>query len=179
MQLFLTNKRQDSSEEEESVEEVSEANEPDPRQTVQPEEQQPLDMQPKEEQAAENDNPDAEEDESSDEPVHPMLAMFTREIHWTPHPFDINSEEGTAAVSYESICPVGGPGGLICCEVCAATYSKYMSGTYKDIQEQKTSKLAGELKQLVEFTGNAKKQLKQTVRAARKKPPPVMRKRDK
>ena len=118
------------------------------------------------------------EEEDDDEQVHPMLAMFTPEIHWTPHPFDNNTEE-EAKVSYETVCPVGGPGGLICCEVCAATYSKYMSSTYKDIEEQKTSKVAGELKQLVEFMGNAKKQLRQTVRSARKKHPPVNRRRDK
>jgi hypothetical protein len=105
--------------------------------------------------------------------VHPMLALFAPDIHWTPHPFDGKEEN----VSYSNICPTGGPGGLICCEVCTATYSKYLSATYQDVEEQRTSKVAGELTQLVGFMTNTKKKLGKTVRRARKKSIPINRKR--
>jgi hypothetical protein len=119
---------------------------------------------------------ESEEDEDEETArVHPMLSTFAPDIHWTPHPFGSVSKEGDQ-ISYSDVCPNGGPGGLICCAVCTATYSKYLSSTYQDMEEQRTSKVAEELKHLLGFMKDAKTHLAQSVRAARKKPPPLNRK---
>jgi len=91
--------------------------------------------------------------------------IFAREIVWKPHPFDLA----------EPSCPRGGPGGLICCEVCAANYSQYLTITCKDMEEQKKRKVAKELTQLLGFMKAAKTRLGKSVRAARRQPPPAIR----
>lgn len=100
-----------------------------------------------------------------------MFAMFAPEIHWTPHPFDDEK------VSYGNSCPNGGPGGLICCSVCTATYSRYLSSTHRDFEQQASSKVARELEELAGLMSNAKNRLGQALRAARRKPPPGNKKR--
>jgi hypothetical protein len=135
--------------------------------------------------AARNDGDESEGDDSSDTsrdneepPVHPMLSIFAPDIHWTPHPF--SSDRGPTEkilASYQTVCPNGGPGGLICCSVCTATYSQYLSSTCRDLEEQRTSKVAEEMEHLLGFMRAAKTRLTSSVRTARKKNPPVNRKR--
>lgn len=52
-----------------------------------------------------------------------------------------------------------------------------MSSTHKDIEEQRTSKVAGELSQLVGFLETTKSQLDLTVREAKKSKLPANAKR--
>jgi hypothetical protein len=108
------------------------------------------------------------QDEPDEEVVQgPARSIFGRDVKWSAHPFD------SADVSYDTSCPQGGPGGLICCTACMANYSKYLSTTYKDIEEQKTAKIGEELTELLQFTEDAKSRLSQTIRVARRKPVPV------
>jgi len=95
--------------------------------------------------------------------------VFTRDITWTPHMFDSHE------VSYDKLCPNGGPGGLICCSTCTANYSQYLSQTQSDMEAQKTAKAGCEVKEILEFTKTAKSRLAKTIKIMRKKPVPVRR----
>jgi chemotaxis protein histidine kinase CheA len=107
------------------------------------------------------------EGEEEAEEVFPTPSHFFRDFNWTPHTYD--SKEFNAG------CPRGGPGGLICCESCAAQYSNFLSGTTGDIEQQKAAKMGGEMTELLGFLSNAKKLLGQSVRVARRKPIPMPR----
>lgn len=108
---------------------------------------------------------------STDEPQEeqPTLPIFARDITWTPHVFD------SGDVSYDKLCPNGGPGGLICCSTCTASYSQYLTQTQTDMEAQKTAKAGREVKELLEFTKTAKTRLAKTIKVARKKPVPMRR----
>lgn len=111
---------------------------------------------------------------TKDDKLHPVLAVFTPDIHWTTHTFDPPPKKlKKRIVRYNEICPTGGPGGLICCSICAATYSKYISSTLKNMTVQRTSKLAAQTEELLEMFDSAKSRLIESVKCARKKPPPV------
>jgi chemotaxis protein histidine kinase CheA len=103
------------------------------------------------------------------EEVFPTPSHFFKDFNWTPHMYDSKEPSFTAG------CPRGGPGGLICCESCAAQYSNFLSGTTRDIEQQKAAKMGGEMTELLGFLSNAKKLLGQSVRVARRKPVPMPR----
>jgi hypothetical protein len=115
----------------------------------------------------EQNNEEESEEESSDEEDD---GLFPRDFRWTPHLYD------EPETSYEKSCPTGGPGGLICCATCSSNYSRYLSATHRDMEEQKLAKMAGETKQLVEFLGKSKTRVAETIPVVRKKPPPLRRK---
>jgi hypothetical protein len=93
--------------------------------------------------------------------------LFARDIEWTPHVFDSNEEQ------YVQRCPQGGPGGMICCETCTANYSEFLSATCRDIEVQTTVRVGEEVTELMEFLVDAKSRLSQSMRAAKRKPPPL------
>ena len=137
-------------------------------------------IQQQEEESEDEDSVDDEESDSDndappvDDRVHPVLAVFTPDIHWTPHTFDPAPKHlKQRLVRYNEICPNGGPGGLICCSTCSATYSGYLSSTLKSMTVQRTSKLAAETEELLGMLNAAKRRLADSVKGARKKPPPV------
>jgi hypothetical protein len=148
---------------------------------LQEEQQQQQDVEVEEEEVEESneeenadDEDSANEKEDRDDRLHPVLAVFTPDIQWTPHTFDPAPKHlKQRLVRYNEICPNKGPGGLICCSVCAATYSKYMSSTLKSMTVQRTSKLAAESEELLDMLTVAKSRLVESVKGARKKPPPV------
>jgi hypothetical protein len=107
--------------------------------------------------------------EEEAEEVFPTPSHFFKDFNWTPHTYDSKEPSFTAG------CPRGGPGGLICCESCAAQYSNFLSGTTRDIEQQKAAKMGGEMTELLGFLSNAKKLLGQSVRVARRKPVPMPR----
>ncbi|GAX26253.1 hypothetical protein FisN_16Lh083 [Fistulifera solaris] len=130
------------------------------------------------EESSDDENADDEdsvnEEEDRDNRLHPVLAVFTPDIQWTPHTFDPPPKHlKQRLVRYNEICPNNGPGGLICCSVCAATYSGYLSSTLKSMTVQRTSKLAAETEELLDMLTAAKSRLVESVKVARKKPPPV------
>jgi hypothetical protein len=99
----------------------------------------------------------------------PPPSHFFKDFNWTPHTYD--SKE----LSFAAGCPRGGPGGLICCESCTAQFSNFLSGTTRDIEQQKAAKMGGEMTELLGFLSSAKKLLGQSVRVARRKPVPMPR----
>lgn len=67
-------------------------------------------------------------DDKGDEAVEDPSCVANhvpRDFEWTPHPFDTRP--------YNESCPIGGPGGLVCCETCAGLYSQYMLSTLDDL----------------------------------------------
>jgi hypothetical protein len=85
-----------------------------------------------------------------------LPTFFAKTIEWTPHAYD---EAPNDTPAYESSCPSGGPGGLICCEICTRKYSQFLSTTSKDIETQKTKQVNEEVMQLLGFLSGAKEQL--------------------
>lgn len=113
------------------------------------------------------EGPEVEEmkvDAPSGEPNH--VGVFSRDVAWTPHSF------GPENQAYSQVCPDGGPGGLICCETCAQTYSSYLNQNIRDIEVQKTHKVGKEVKEILGFIEEGKKTLNRAVEVARKKAPP-------
>ena len=56
-------------------------------------------------------------------------------------------------------CPDGGPGGLICCSYCTATYSRFLSNTAKEMEAQSVAKVGQEVSEIMELLANAKQRL--------------------
>lgn len=97
----------------------------------------------------------------------PKLALFSKDFQWTPHPFDAPDH------TLSSGCPLGGPGGLICCASCTANYKGFMTSTFEDLERHKISKVAGEVEQLLGFMKTSTNRLEESVRATRRKPVPL------
>lgn len=64
-------------------------------------------------------------------------------------------------------CPIGGPGGLICCDVCTASYSKMLSQTEKEHEIQMVSKIGQEVSELMELLTDAQIRLQQALDASK------------
>jgi hypothetical protein len=111
---------------------------------------------------------EVKEDEDADEELPPP-SIFAKDFNWTTHAYD------SKGISYTASCPQGGPGGLICCASCTAKYSDFLSTTTNDIEQKKAAKMGGEMTELLGFLSSAKKMISQSVRAARRKPPPIPR----
>jgi hypothetical protein len=137
-----------------------------------------------------NDNLSEEEDIKEEEESAAADSVFARDIVWTPHSFGpaaadstgISREETTRRTqlqsscnsnSYQATCPQGGPGGLICCETCTASYSSYLTLTAKDMEVQKTYKAGKEVQEMLRFLEQGKEKLDLAVKTARKVPPPL------
>jgi hypothetical protein len=109
---------------------------------------------------------DANNETIADEQPPSMPSIFVRDVCWTPHPLD------SKAVSYKELCPHGGPGGLICCDICAANYTKFLSRSYTNIEKQKIAKVGTELNDLLDISEQIKLTLAQSIYVARTKPVP-------
>lgn len=64
-------------------------------------------------------------------------------------------------------CPNGGPGGLICCEVCTASYSKMLSHTENEQEINMVSKIGQEVSELMELLTDAQIRLQQALDASK------------
>jgi len=108
-------------------------------------------------------------------PKDNLPEIFARDFNWKYHTFDSSESDSP----YDSTCPNGGPGGLICCEICTKNYSSFMSNTSKELEEQKIRKLNNEVEELLTILTSARTKLNTAVRAARGQPTrgqPIMRK---
>jgi len=56
-------------------------------------------------------------------------------------------------------CPDGGPGGLICCSYCTASYSRFLSNTAKEMEAQSVSRVGQEVSEILELLADAKQRL--------------------
>ena len=64
-------------------------------------------------------------------------------------------------------CPEGGPGGLVCCAVCAESYSTLLNETTEEMDMKTVAKIGEEVNELVELLNDAKKRLKIAMRVAK------------
>jgi hypothetical protein len=99
------------------------------------------------------------------------LSLSTREITWQP--FDLGHVPDAAAAAaasshnnYQDQCPLGGPGGLICCGSCSNRYSRYLSQTFSDLERHQITHLADEVEEIMDYARETKKQLAQSTKAA-------------
>lgn len=83
-------------------------------------------------------------------------AKLKREVIWSQSEFDSH------IMSY-SKCPNGGPGGLICCGPCTASYSRLLSETAKEMEVQTLSGIGREVSELLELLHDAQVRLKEAV----------------
>ncbi|EED94509.1 predicted protein [Thalassiosira pseudonana CCMP1335] len=86
--------------------------------------------------------------------ILPESANLPREINTCQSDGDLNDDKPTYAV-----CPSGGPGGLICCSYCSASYSRFLSNTAKEMEAQSLAKAGQDTKQLLELLADAKSRL--------------------
>ena len=92
-----------------------------------------------------------------------LPAMFARDINWTYHPFDSSESDSP----YDSTCPKGGPGGLICCTDCTKSYSCFLTGSSKNLEEQRTRKVSNEVQELLGILTSARSKLNNALRGAK------------
>lgn len=95
--------------------------------------------------------------------------VFRPHVQWTKHDYDTHDR------LYEQLCPSGGPGGLTCCEVCSAAYSRYLTQTAQDVEVQTIHNAGMEIKECTEFMKDTQKKLQDKVQVARTKAPPLPR----
>jgi len=70
---------------------------------------------------------------------------------------DVQSEDDDSP-TYKP-CPDGGPGGLICCSYCTASYSRFLSNTAKEMEAQSVSRVGQEVSEILELLADAKQRL--------------------
>jgi len=83
-------------------------------------------------------------------------AVLKREVIWSLSEFDDH-------VASYSKCLTGGPGGLICCGPCTASYSRLLSETAKEMETQTLSGVGREVSELLELLHDAQVRLLQAV----------------
>lgn len=64
-------------------------------------------------------------------------------------------------------CPDGGPGGLVCCSQCAASYSQILSNTTKAMETQTAAKIGQEVSELMEMLQDAQTRMRLAVDVSR------------
>jgi hypothetical protein len=72
--------------------------------------------------------------------------LVSWQMHWEPHPCD---EE-------LSVCPIGGPGGLVCCHSCSESYSHFLGQTAQDLEGQRMDYLSNQVEELLGFVEEAR-----------------------
>lgn len=95
--------------------------------------------------------------------------VFKPHVQWTKHDYDTHDR------LYEQLCPTGGPGGLTCCEVCSSAYSRYLTQTSQDVEEQSIHHAATEVQECTDFMKETQEKLRTKVKAARQQAPPLPR----
>jgi hypothetical protein len=94
--------------------------------------------------------------------------LFEKEIVWSDFSFSKNN----AHAKFDEICPVGGPGGLICCEFCSRRYHLYLTKMAEDMETHRIQQQTNEMKDIIIFVNGAKDELKTAVKDAQGKEPP-------
>jgi hypothetical protein len=119
-----------------------------------------------EEEEGENEAYKGSKDSDDDEMTMFLNStIFRRDFQWSSHPFDANPD------SYRLSCPVGGPGGLICCDFCSTAYSNFLTETHNDLESQKISLVATETSELTRLFLNDASSLEKTYRTTKRRPP--------
>lgn len=71
---------------------------------------------------------------------------------------DTQTNQKEDAPTYKA-CPTGGPGGLICCSYCNASYSRLLSNTAKEMEAQSIARKGQEVSEILELLADAKQRL--------------------
>ena len=98
-----------------------------------------------------------------------LQKVFSSHVEWTRHDYDTHDR------LYEQLCPTGGPGGLVCCEVCSTAYSRYLNQTSTDLGVQTVHQVGKEVEELVGFMHETRSKLQKKVFLARQQAPPLKR----
>eukprot|EP00814_Leptocylindrus_danicus_P022483 CAMPEP_0116044868 /NCGR_PEP_ID=MMETSP0321-20121206/27265_1 /TAXON_ID=163516 /ORGANISM="Leptocylindrus danicus var. danicus, Strain B650" /LENGTH=224 /DNA_ID=CAMNT_0003526065 /DNA_START=127 /DNA_END=798 /DNA_ORIENTATION=+ len=86
------------------------------------------------------------------------------DIAWTPKNAFTYLDENVELSAPK--CPEGGPGGLVCCEVCTISYARYLNQTTAEMDAHNVSKVGEEVNELLELLHDAQKRLKAAVNMA-------------
>lgn len=127
----------------------------------------------------EEEGPDTTKEAAVKQPVsrnEETRDYFPREFSFVPFAIDrenssSDDEHASCTFDFAGACPVGGPGGLICCKACTAMYSTYLSKTFDEIEQQTLSKLSKDASELTDFLSTTTRRLEQTTRAVTQKSP--------
>ena len=76
--------------------------------------------------------------------------------------FEQSTDFDSHTNSYEG-CSNGGLGGLVCCEQCTESYSRFLSCTAKEIESQTVSSVGREVSEMLELLEDAKMRLQQVL----------------
>ncbi|GKY96184.1 hypothetical protein MPSEU_000578300 [Mayamaea pseudoterrestris] len=126
--------------------------------------EQEFDATAPDESAIEHDGADSRQDNFDMQQQQQQQQQDTSSVSrmgdysWDPHPFDTDDPS-----VYAQACPVDGPGGLICCSVCTANYSRYMSITYSNLEQQTMSIIGRDAKELGSLLQKANHTLERTL----------------
>ena len=93
----------------------------------------------------------------------PVAAGLTEEVNLNCSSDDDNedsemNQKEDDAPTYKA-CPTGGPGGLICCSYCNASYSRMLSNTAKEMEAQSIARKGQEVSEILELLADAKQRL--------------------
>jgi NUMOD3 motif len=110
-----------------------------------------------------DDDEKSPEDKAAAEANRNSISLCTREIVWAPH------DLGLPGASYNDQCPIGGPGGLICCTSCTSRYSRYLSRTFRDLERHQITYLGEEVEEIMDYARETKKQLAESTKVAKRK----------
>ncbi len=91
----------------------------------------------------------------------PEAAVLTEEVNINPtddENDDTQTNQKEDAPTYKA-CPTGGPGGLICCSYCNASYSRLLSNTAKEMEAQSIARKGQEVSEILELLADAKQRL--------------------
>jgi hypothetical protein len=89
-----------------------------------------------------------------------IKTLFPKEITWRS--FSFSDDQGLSS-SYTEICPLLGPGGLICCETCSQKYSSYLTQTMEDLESQRIQREIEEVKEAMQLLEGSQKDLGKTL----------------
>jgi hypothetical protein len=91
--------------------------------------------------------------------THPDAANLAQEVDLSNENNNNDSEKVDDTLPIYSACPQNGPGGLICCAHCTASYSRFLSNTAKEMEAQSVAKAGQEVNEILDLLADAKKRL--------------------
>lgn len=87
---------------------------------------------------------------------HPDAANLAEEVDLSKGLAENDIDDDTPTYSP---CPNGGPGGLICCSHCTASYSRSLSNTAKEMELQSIANAGQEMNEILDLLADAKQRL--------------------
>ena len=88
---------------------------------------------------------------------HPDAANLAQDVDMSKS-LENPEEADDDSPTYQA-CPIGGPGGLICCSHCTSAYSRSLSHTAKEMEAQSIAKTGQEVNEILDLLADAKQRL--------------------